>query len=313
MMKGKEEAMVMASFVGDSLALAAHWIYDSNRIVREFGRVDRYLQPPPDSYHPTKESGEFTHYGDQTYVLLESIATKKGFDLNDFAARWQALFDEYDGYYDQATKATLRNFALGSTPEAAGSSSNDLAGAARIAPLVCCYRDQLELLVSAARAQTGMTHQDASVIASAEFFARVSWEVLHGTSPVSAMETVAEQDFTESPLFAWVRQGIKTANDESVATIVRLGQSCHVHEAFPGVVHLVAKYESNLKEAMIQAVMAGGDSAARAMIVGMVLAAQLGEEGLPLEWVEGLRRSREILDLLTRIRVNGPEPSSSPA
>jgi ADP-ribosylglycohydrolase len=64
-------------------------------------------------------------------------------------------------------------------------------------------------------------------------------------------------------------------------------------------------------EAMIQAVMAGGDSAARAMIVGMVLAAHQGEEGLPVEWVEGLRRSREILDLLTRIRANAPERVSS--
>jgi hypothetical protein len=65
-MKGKEEAMVMASFVGDALALSVHWIYDSNRIVREFGRVEKYLKPPPDSYHPTKEVGELTHYREET-------------------------------------------------------------------------------------------------------------------------------------------------------------------------------------------------------------------------------------------------------
>ncbi len=310
-MKGKEEAMVMASFAGDSLALGVHWIYDPNRIVKEFGRVEKYLKPPPDSYHPTKELGEFTHYGDQTVVLLESVAASKGFDLTDFAVRWQALFKDYEGYYDQATKATLHNLARGNPPKTAGSSSNDLAGAARIAPLVYFYRDQCDLLVSAARAQTGMTHQDSSVIAGAEFFARVSWEVLHGTSPLSAMETVAQQNFGDSPLHAWVGRGIKSAGDESLATLVRFGQSCHVHEAFPGVVHLVAKYENDLREAMIQAVMAGGDSAARAMIVGMVLAAYQGVEGLPVEWVEGLRKGREILDLLSKIRANGQKRSSS--
>jgi hypothetical protein len=48
------------------------------------------------------------------------------------------------------------------------------------------------------------------------------------------------------------------------------------------------------------------------MIVGMVLAAYQGVEGLPVEWVEGLRRSREILDLLTKIRASDPKRSSSP-
>ena len=58
--------MVLASFAADSLALGAHWIYDTESISKMFGRVDTFLKPSPNSYHATKDKGAFTHYGDQT-------------------------------------------------------------------------------------------------------------------------------------------------------------------------------------------------------------------------------------------------------
>jgi ADP-ribosylglycohydrolase len=300
-MRENGKTMVLSSFVADSLALGVHWMYDTARIEREFGRVDTFLKPASDSYHPTKERGEFTHYGDQTFVLLESLAAKRGFDLDDFAARWRRLFEGYDGYYDQATKTTLQNFSLDKSPVDAGSPSNDLSGASRVAPLVFCYRDDLGTLVEAARDQTRMTHNDPHVIDGAEFFARVSWLVLRGTSPMAALEEVSNERFDNSSLWRWVRDGIESKAAESVSTIARFGQSCHVDDAFAGVVHLIAKYEDNLEEALVQGVMAGGDSAGRGMVVGMVLGAHLGEQGLPGQWVSGLLKRREIMDLLDKI------------
>ncbi len=67
------------------------------------------------------------------------------------------------------------------------------------------------------------------------------------------------------------------------------------------MVHLVAKYENALEEALVQAVMAGGDSAGRGLVVGMVLGAHLGEQALPEQWISGLQRRGEILDLLDKI------------
>ena len=70
---------------------------------------------------------------------------------------------------------------------------------------------------------------------------------------------------------------------------------------FSGVIHLIAKYENDLREALIQAVMAGGDNAARAMAVGMILGAYLGEEHLPAPWVTELKKGKEIQNLLSQI------------
>jgi len=119
-MNANGKAMVLASFAADSLALGAHWIYDTESISKMFGRVDTFLKPAPNSYHATKEKGAFTHYGDQTFVLLESLAAKKGFDLSDFSARWRALFQDYNGYMDHATTDTLSNYASGGSLEDPG-------------------------------------------------------------------------------------------------------------------------------------------------------------------------------------------------
>lgn len=300
-MEDRKRALVVASFVADSLALGAHWIYDTARIRKEFGRVEHLLKPLPNSYHSSKDKGEFTHYGDQARILLESLAAKGAFDLDDFSKRWQEFFSRYHGYFDQATKETLRNFSQGKSPQDAGSSSSDLAGASRISSLVCCYARDLDALVSAARSQTRMTHNHPMVLDGAEFFARLCWKILQGESPVSALEDLTAERFRGSPLSDWVRKGLESVKEDSVAVIARFGQSCHVDEAFPGVVHLIARYEGDLKEALIQSVMAGGDSAGRGMIVGMVLASHLGLENLPAEWVSGLKKGKEILSLIEKI------------
>jgi len=47
--------------------------------------------------------------------------------------------------------------------------------------------------------------------------------------------------------------------------------------------------------------MAGGDNAARGIMVGMVLGAHLGKEQLPVQWVEGLEKASEIRQLMDKI------------
>ena len=302
-MEIKARAAVLASFAADSLALGAHWIYNTHVIDKKLGRVERYVKPFV-SYHATKELGEFTHYGDQMLVLLETVADSGKFDLNGFGAKWQAFFKDYTGYIDKATQGTLDNFAANEDPSQSGSESDDLAGASRISPLVYCYQDKPEQMIASVRAQTAVTHNQADVIDSAEFFARVTMAILDGQTPCEALKAVLKANFNRPPFIEQVNDGIDSASDDSRETrsaIADFGQMCEIKAAFPATIHLIAKYESNLKEALVENVMAGGDSASRGMIVGMVLGAYLGMEALPDEWLTEMKQHPFITKLLNKI------------
>lgn len=289
-MRDKIQAMLLASFAADALALGAHWVYDQQKIRDDFGEIHDYQQPPASSYHHTKKKGDFTHYGDQTLVLLRCLAEGKPFSLNEFAVQWQRFMADYTGYKDRASVQTMANFAAGAGPESSGSSSSDLAGASRIGPLIYAYRDHADQeLFSAVTAQTKMTHNNPLVMDSAVFFTRAVLAVLRGAAPAAALEDLAAADFAGSPLAQWTSQAIKTRGEDSVKTIAALGQSCQVQDAFPSVVHLVARYENDLAKALSQCVMAGGDSAGRGMIVGLLLGAHLGMDALPPAWLAEMR------------------------
>ena len=187
--------ILITSLVADALSLGSHWIYSQREIADKFGSITGYSDPAT-SYHPGKQAGDFTHYGDQTLVLLRSLALHGRFDLASFAYEWRTFWEnpETQSYRDGATKATFANLRSGLAPTQAASPSNDIAGAARIAPLFLLKWKSSDDLIAAARAQTSLTHGDPAVVDTAglsvnDAAARLSdavAPVLHGESRMFA-------------------------------------------------------------------------------------------------------------------------------
>lgn len=300
-MQDKPKAMVLASFAADALALGVHWIYNTRVIDKKFGRVERFIKPERPTYHPTKDCGEFTHYGDQALVLLESVAECDGFNLSDFAERWRVLFQNYNGYVDGATKGSLENLAAGKSPKESGSASDDLAGASRVASLVYVYRNDPQALKTSVKAQTAFTHNHPDVIESAVFFAAITAQILTGATPRGTISQALKDGDYSDHLNEWIEKGLASAGQDSRQTILDFGQMCETPAAFPGVIHLIAKYENDLKSALVENGMAGGDSAGRGMLVGQVLGAHLGMDAIPPQWLDELKARRKILELLLKI------------
>lgn len=149
-------------------------------------------------------------------------------------------------------------------------------------------RRDLPTLVAAVRDQTRMTHNHARVIEASEFFARTAWAVLAGRTPEAAMVLAAEAGYASAPIAAWLAEGLASAGEDSVAAIGRFGRSCRIDEAVPGVVHLLARHAEDLPGCLLENVMAGGDSAARGLLAGMVLGAAHGLTAIPESWLAGL-------------------------
>ena len=182
-MSKKTKGMIFGSFLGDALALGPHWVYNTHVIDKKFGRVQQYFDPLV-SYHAGKKKGDFTHYGDQMLMLLEFLVDASGFDPKQFAEAWQSFFDDYEGYRDKATLTTLQNMTAENNILESGSTSDDLGGAARIAPIVYQYANDLETAIQAARQQTALTHNNPTVLDSAAFFVRLAFRALAGEKPL---------------------------------------------------------------------------------------------------------------------------------
>lgn len=300
-MKTTAQAMVLASFAADALALGAHWIYDVSQIDAKFGRLTDFQKPTPPTYHSTKARGDQTHYGDQALVLLRSVAACGGFDEEHFGPSWREFFRSYNGYFDGATRQTLKNMEAGLAGAPAASTSDDLAGAGRIAAIAYRYREEPDRAAENARRQTALTHNSPLVLAAAEFFSRLACRVLHGTRPIQAMQLAAAENAMAGPIAEWVRAGLASRSEETRSAIRRFGQMCAISAAFPAAIHLIAAYEDRLEEGLIQNVMAGGDSAGRGLLVGLVLGAWGGRAAIPDRWLSGLSAADEINALLDRI------------
>jgi len=302
----QHDAVVWSSLAADALALGAHWIYDTSQIDQQVGRMDTLRAPLPTSFHKAKGRGDLTHYGDQTIVLLKSLSESGGFSIETFARMWQALFTaDYSGYRDHATKETLNHFEAGDPLEDIGSQSSDLAGAARIAPLVYFYQNDLDAMVASVRQQTAMTHRNPDVIDSASYFAQVSAAVMQGRTPIDALQDVAQRGFDRPPFDRWVSDGLGSRALGTRDAIKQFGQACDVSVAFSGVVHLIAKYQDHPREGLVENVMAGGDSAARGLISGMVFGAFSGVDAIDKAWRSDLNCGGTIERYLDAL---GPPP-----
>jgi ADP-ribosylglycohydrolase len=293
--------MIYSAFIGDALAMGVHWIYTSKTITDKFHDIIDYIDPSKSEYHNNKNSGAQTHYGDQMMLLLESLAENKGFDINSFSLKWQNFFKDYTGYFDGATKTTLANLKNGSLFLNAGSESNDLSGAARIAPLVYLYHDNVDLLVKYSREQTLLTHRDRDVVDAAEFFARTAVLVLNGEHPVDAVKKTAQDNFKNTILDQWVTKGLENQTEDTIKTLNSFGLSCHIHHAFPGVIQVIARHENDLKGGLSECIKAGGDNAARSIIAGMILGASKNSGELPEVWIRGLGATEKITALIENI------------
>ncbi len=296
MNENRIKAAVMGAFVADALSLGVHWVYNTGVIDKKLGRVEHYHDPMT-TYHKGKQAGDFTHYGDQMLVLLESVSGD-GFDGPRFAEMWRTFFADYDGYFDKATQTTLANMDAGNRLTDSASNSDDLAGASRMAALVSVYHEDLDQLVDAARAQTRITHNDERVMASAEFFAHCVFAVLAGEPPQAAIETTLRDHFRDSSVASLVAMGLESRERDTRETIAEFGQMCSVEAGLPGAVHLITRHADDFKTAMVENVMAGGDSSARGMIAGMVLGAAHGLAAIPEAWRTGMTASKRIGVLL---------------
>lgn len=72
------------------------------------------------------------------------------------------------------------------------------------------------------------------------------------------------------------------------------GMPCAVYHQFPACYYLAARYSNDFESAMLHAMNGGGQNMASAMLTGALVGAQVGIQGIPQRFIDGLKQSSEL-------------------
>ena len=171
MTRPSSRQLILPSLCADALALGSHWIYNPAEIARLYPDGARNYDDPRSEYHPGKSAGDFTHYGDQTMVLLNSVVAATAASMPRAGGRIGSLLEIRSASLPRRCHQghprlprTRRGCRFGKQRPRRGFAHRSGA---------CYASDQpLEERIAAARAQTALTHGDRATIDTAEFFTR---------------------------------------------------------------------------------------------------------------------------------------------
>ena len=267
MMNNFEKA-VLGALIQDDYVLGLHWIYDVKEIEKLFDPKADGFEVLESSFHKTKQQGDFTHYGDLMVNFMEYLASTNHIDVSSYYEYFRMWMHDYDGYKDKAMKMVLSNIEEGHFQ---GSDSDELGGLVKLPPILLAYKDKPKLAKLYAIAFTKATHDNPLVVTLATYFSDVVFALNDGEDLLSALhKALAVMPMMVIDLYD---KALYNLDKEPVAAILEFGQACSAHMAFPSVIYLLTKYHDD-PEAMFKAnVQAGGDSAARGILLGMVMGA----------------------------------------
>ena len=285
-MRNKREDLVYAVFIADAVSLGSHWVYDTDKIKENYSGMIKEYRDPMSKFHQGKKAGDFTHYGEQAYALLKSLNDNQSFDLKRFRDDWIEYLENNEMYMDHSMTDAIEKFK--DSDSLIGSKNVELGGIARSLPVFLVddlsEKEFLNLV--------HLTHNGEIVDQTAEYFYQVLQDVLAGADYKKALE-----NHKKSSQFIETSFNKIGSKDQIVKNADQRGQGCSIEQGIPIVLDIIWNAD-NLLEALTLNIRAGGDSAARAMLIAAVMAADEGLDSIPKKLITDLNKSDSIKKFL---------------
>ncbi len=75
------------------------------------------------------------------------------------------------------------------------------------------------------------------------------------------------------------------------------GMPCAIYHQLPAAYYLAARFADDFESAVLHAINGGGQNMSRAMLTGALVGAQVGLDGIPARFIDGLENGQELLAL----------------
>lgn len=324
-LKEKAIGSIMGVAIGDALGLPLEC--KSPAIIRQtFGYVNTYVSNSSHNYKEVSKRAPGTFSDDTQLTLALADSLSRGYDINDIC---KSHVEAYDGKWGKkvgwggTTRTAVENIKAGKTPyyvlDGAGNGAP-----MKITPLAiyCTYKCRLTnqrkftnsfnaSLLKKCKEITMITHGDPRCIVAAYCQARMIIRALQDELPEFTRQIA--KLFIEDAIFAETKLNIN--NDLSqrmqeflteemfnldsnvVSTKICTCQSSFIMNSYPLVAHCASKYlpYKNFQHAVCQTINAGADADSNGAMVGALVAADLGWNELPIEYIKGLKQWKLVL------------------
>lgn len=297
------------ALAADALAMPVHWYYDCAALLRDYGRVERYLAPKnphPDSilwrstyvaaspqtdilhdqakywgergvhYHQFLCAGENTLNFQLATELVRWMQGRRVYNVEEWAAHYVSVMTtpnwHRDTYVEEYHRAFFTNVAKGKKLLRCGIEDEHIGGLVPVSALLCAVPEaNREEHEQLVRTHVGLTHWHDGV----QHAARILVRLLHALQTMSLEEALV----VEANDFFSLRRAHEWAAQPDEVVIGRvLSPACYIKDAFPAALYLAWKYRDNPREGFIANAMVGGDSCHRGAVVGAVLGMSAGVE-----------------------------------
>jgi ADP-ribosylglycohydrolase len=235
-------------------------------------------------------------YGEQSIWLLEYMSESKVYDPFVYGDIWQKKMNAYQGKLDKASKDTLINIKSGRSFLAAGSSSHDLSVLGRHAPILFTLKGMDEMLESV-KFHNCLTHMNKETIEASKYIAEVTLAMIYNLDVENTLLERAK--FYGEMVEEEVEKALALKDKPSNVAMKTLGTGSNVEGALASTIYLLLNYHNDFETLLEVNLDAGGDSAARAMVAGMVIGARYGFEKIKPEWIEDIEAYEHINRLIS--------------
>ena len=290
----KENAIIGCLFgtaIGDAMGLSYEGLSPQ--------RLNK-LYPTIDQYHFILGKGMVSDDTEHTCLVAQAIIISQG-EVEAFKTHlaWKLRFWLF-GLPAGIGFATLRailKLCVGFSANSSGVFSAGNGPAMRSPILGVCYGHDQEKLIAMVKATTRITHTDpkaefgALTVALAAYFSCLNQPIspqeyfiaLKSLLPTEAAELIILMEKTINSVIV----GQSTTTFAQTLGLTK-GISGYVYHTVPIVIHVWLRNPANYHAAIQEIISCGGDTDTTAAIVGGIIGARVGEQGIPKAWLTNL-------------------------
>lgn len=295
------------ALVADALSMPVHWYYDRDALRRDYGKVDRFMDPLPhhadsilwrSEYEPLNEKADILHdqaqywgqrgvhyhqflkAGENTvnYQLGEELRRQVKEEGAYDSRRWAERYVEVmrtpgwhrDTYLEEYHRGFFNRYAAGKDLLKCGIRDEHIGGLSQIPALLSALPGDLsrEEVRQTVRDHVTLTHRHSNVLRAADCLVRLLWTLADGKSLGEAVMAEAGDWFSTKRAKQWLK------HPDEVVVGQKLSPACYIAEAFPAALYLAWKYGDEPEEGLVANAMVGGDSCHRGAVIGALLGAE---------------------------------------